>query len=83
MSITPEPWPPTITLERNGVRLEPLALAHEAELAAAAADGELWNIRVTSVPEPAPWALMLWAGAAGWAGLRRRTHSHAAARLRR
>lgn len=52
MSTTPEPWPPTITLERNGVRLEPLTLAHEAELAAAAADGELWNIRVTSVPEP-------------------------------
>jgi RimJ/RimL family protein N-acetyltransferase len=52
MSTTPEPWPPTFTLERNGVRLEPLALAHEAGLAAAAADGELWNIRVTSVPEP-------------------------------
>ena len=30
----------------------PLALEHEAGLAAAAADGELWNIRVTSVPEP-------------------------------
>ncbi len=42
---------PTI-LEGRGVRLEPLALAHEAGLAAAAADGELWRIRVTSVPEP-------------------------------
>ena len=41
------------------------------------------SMAVTTVPEPAPWALMLWAGAAGWAGLRRRTHSHAAARLRR
>jgi len=41
-----------ITLRLNGVRLEPLGLAHEAGLAAAAADGELWNIRVTSVPEP-------------------------------
>lgn len=41
-----------ITLRRGGVRLEPLALAHEAGLAAAAADGELWNIRVGSVPEP-------------------------------
>ena len=41
-----------ITLSDRGVRLEPLGLAHEAGLRAAAADGELWNIRVTSVPEP-------------------------------
>ena len=41
-----------VTLRRNGVRLEPLALAHEAGLAAAAADGELWKLRITSVPEP-------------------------------
>lgn len=41
-----------VTLRLNGLRLEPLSLAHEAGLAAAAADGELWNIRVTSVPEP-------------------------------
>ena len=41
-----------VTLERGPVRLVPLELEHEAGLAAAAADGELWNIRVTSVPEP-------------------------------
>ncbi len=41
-----------VTLEGRGVRLEPLALAHEAGLAAAAADGALWNLRITSVPEP-------------------------------
>lgn len=41
-----------VILQGRGLRLEPLALAHEAGLAAAAADGELWNIRVTSVPEP-------------------------------
>jgi RimJ/RimL family protein N-acetyltransferase len=41
-----------VTLAARGVRMEPLTLAHEAGLAAAAADGELWNIRVTSVPEP-------------------------------
>ena len=41
-----------VTLRDRGVRLEPLALEHEAGLAAAAADGELWKIRVTSVPEP-------------------------------
>ena len=34
------------------MQLVPLALAHEAGLRAAAADGELWKIRVTSVPEP-------------------------------
>ena len=41
-----------VTLRDNGVLLEPLELPHEAGLAAAAADGELWKIRVTSVPEP-------------------------------
>ena len=41
-----------ITLALGGVMLVPLMLAHEAGLTAAAADGELWNIRVTSVPEP-------------------------------
>ena len=51
-SATPAVWPPEVTLERDGIRLEPLTLAHEAGIAAAAADGELWNIRVTSVPEP-------------------------------
>ena len=42
---------PTV-LQSRGLRLEPLALAHEAGLRDAAADGELWRIRVTSVPEP-------------------------------
>jgi RimJ/RimL family protein N-acetyltransferase len=41
-----------VELTRDGVKLVPLALEHEGGLAAAAADGELWNIRVTSVPEP-------------------------------
>ncbi|PWB20263.1 MULTISPECIES: GNAT family protein [Comamonas] len=39
-------------LRARGVLLTPLTLAHEAGLRAAAQDGELWNIRVTSVPEP-------------------------------
>ena len=42
----------SVVLRDHGVRLEPLALSHEDGLRAAAADGELWNIRVTSVPEP-------------------------------
>ncbi|MDD2713318.1 MAG: GNAT family N-acetyltransferase, partial [Simplicispira sp.] len=41
-----------VVLRQNGLRLEPLALAHEEGLAAAAADGQLWRLRVTSVPEP-------------------------------
>ena len=41
-----------VTLSGRGLTLLPLELAHEAGLRAAAADGELWNIRVTSVPEP-------------------------------
>lgn len=41
-----------VVLRERGVRLEPLALSHEAGLRAAAADGELWRLRVTSVPEP-------------------------------
>jgi N-acetyltransferase len=41
-----------ITLSLRGLRLEPLALSHEAGLRQAAMDGELWKIRVTSVPEP-------------------------------
>ena len=45
-------WPVDVTLERDGIRLEPISLAHEAGLRAAASDGELWNIRYTSVPEP-------------------------------
>jgi RimJ/RimL family protein N-acetyltransferase len=40
------------TLEFNGVRLEPLRLSHADGLRAAASDGELWNLRITSVPEP-------------------------------
>lgn len=41
-----------VTLTGRGVSLVPLALDHEDGLRAAAADGALWNIRVTSVPEP-------------------------------
>ena len=48
--IHPEPT----ALEFHGVRLEPLTLEHVdgLRLAAAAADGELWNLRITSVPAP-------------------------------
>ncbi|PKO67241.1 MAG: GNAT family N-acetyltransferase [Betaproteobacteria bacterium HGW-Betaproteobacteria-16] len=41
-----------VILRANGIALMPLSLDHEAGLRAAAADGELWKLRVTSVPEP-------------------------------
>ena len=41
-----------IILSGRGLALVPLALEHETGLRAAAADGELWKLRVTSVPEP-------------------------------
>lgn len=41
-----------IVLRANGVALVPLSLDHEKGLRAAAADGALWKLRVTSVPEP-------------------------------
>ena len=44
--------PAPVVLEGHGVRLEPLGSQHEAGLAAAAADGKLWELWFTSVPEP-------------------------------
>lgn len=41
-----------VTLEQAPVRLVPLGLEHEEGLKRAAADGALWNLRITSVPEP-------------------------------
>ncbi|MFT4216450.1 MAG: GNAT family protein [Micropruina sp.] len=45
-------WVRPVTLTGWGVRLVPLAVGHAAGLAAAASDGELWRLRVTSVPAP-------------------------------
>jgi RimJ/RimL family protein N-acetyltransferase len=44
--------PAPITLDGPGIRLEPLTSGHEAPLAAAAADGKLWELWFTSVPAP-------------------------------
>ncbi|MFN4004049.1 MAG: GNAT family N-acetyltransferase [Hylemonella sp.] len=45
-------WVEPVVLRERGVRLEPLTPAHERGLREAAADGALWTLRVTSVPEP-------------------------------
>ncbi len=50
--IRPEP----LVLEDARLRLEPLAERHVGPLEAAAADGALWTIRVTSVPAPGEMA---------------------------
>jgi RimJ/RimL family protein N-acetyltransferase len=42
-----------MTLSAHGITLQPLDTHHESGLKAAAADGELWRLRLTSVPEPA------------------------------
>lgn len=44
--------PSPVTLEGHGIRLEPLAYQHHDELLIAAADGKLWELWFTSVPEP-------------------------------
>ena len=41
-----------VTLEGHGVRLEPMAPEHARDLAAAASDGRLWELWITSVPAP-------------------------------
>ena len=41
-----------VTLEGHGIRLEPLAYEHKDGLAIAAADGRLWELWFTTVPEP-------------------------------
>ena len=41
-----------VTLERDGIRLEPLDPDHEAALIEAAGDGQLWDLWYTAVPFP-------------------------------
>ncbi len=48
-----------VTLYGRHVRLEPMHAEHEAGLQQAAADGALWTLRVTSVPEPEQTALYI------------------------
>jgi RimJ/RimL family protein N-acetyltransferase len=57
--------PEPCVLESARVRLEPLEPKHADALRAAAADGALWNLRVTSVPEPADTEAYIEAALAG------------------
>ncbi len=40
-----------VTLEAHGIRLEPLAPDHGEALEAASADGRIWELWFTAVPE--------------------------------
>ena len=44
--------PKPVSLEGNGIHLEPLSREHEKGLMEAAQDGKLWELFFTSVPEP-------------------------------
>ena len=44
--------PRPVTLERDGIRLEPLGDDHATALGDAASDGHLWELWFTSVPPP-------------------------------
>ena len=59
--LTPAPC----VLESARVRLEPLQPSHADALREAAADGALWNLRVTSVPTPADTESYIAAALAG------------------
>jgi len=50
--VSPVIQPAPVTLEGHGIRLEPLTADHQEALAAAVADGRLWELWFTAVPEP-------------------------------
>src|SRR6476620_6511218 len=54
-----------VVLEGRGIRLEPLSAEHEPALSAAAADGKLWDLWFTSVPDPAGMRAYIEEGLAG------------------
>ena len=45
-------WPSPVELQGAHCTLEPLALTHNDALAAAASDGELWQLWYTAIPSP-------------------------------
>ena len=45
-------WPPALSITSERIVLEPLGHEHEQGLREAVLDGELWNLVVTSAPEP-------------------------------
>ena len=60
--LKPEPC----TLESERVRLEPMSIGHVDGLEDAARDGELWKLRITSVPAPGETAAYVAAALQGY-----------------
>jgi RimJ/RimL family protein N-acetyltransferase len=58
--------PQSVTLEGHGLRLEPLADHHHDDLLLAAADGKLWELWFTSIPEPGQMREYIAAAHAGY-----------------
>ena len=54
-----------VTLERDGIRLEPLKSDHESALVSAASDGRLWELWFTTVPFPEAMAAYIATALAG------------------
>ena len=52
MAMATQPFVQPVTLQQGGIALVPLGLDHAEGLRVAAQDGELWTLRITSVPEP-------------------------------
>ena len=50
--MTESVWPPALNITSERIILEPLGYEHEQGLREAVLDGELWNLVVTSAPEP-------------------------------
>jgi N-acetyltransferase len=57
--------PGATLLEGRGIRLEPLGLEHQDGLAAASADGRLWELWFTAVPAPEEMGAYIAAALAG------------------
>ncbi|MGH6625968.1 MAG: GNAT family N-acetyltransferase [Burkholderiaceae bacterium] len=58
--------PEPVTLEAPLLRLEPMTADHAVALETAAHDGELWKLRVTSVPAPGETAAYIAAALKGY-----------------
>lgn len=57
--------PQPVTLEADGIRLEPMSPEHVEGIAAAVQDGRLWELWFTAVPEPAAAAAYVEAALTG------------------
>jgi N-acetyltransferase len=65
--LKPEPLTLNSPPQSPALRLEPMTADHAADLEVAARDGELWNLRITSVPAPGESAAYIATALKGYA----------------